>query len=183
MRWLRKSGPARLDFDFEPHPARMRPAGWLLWIVAIAFSADVGWSYVKTRETLHARTQELAAAPAGNRPATTQKLYEPKDVEREVSFARATVHKIAMPWSELFRELSASAVAGVSLLSIQPDPEGRVLRLSGQAETIPAMLTYVARLESNKYFPSVALVRHELKNEEPQRPVSFLVVATWSIRK
>ena len=179
MRWPHNQGPAALEFEFQPQRARMRRGGWVLWSVALAFCTDVAWSYVKTRQSLQALGSELAAVPAGQ-AGRPQKAYEPRNPEREVSFARATLRKIATPWSALFRELGASAVAGVSVVSVQPDPDSRALQLSAQADTIASMLNYVGRLESNPFFGSVALVRHELKSDEPGTPVSFLLLATWN---
>jgi hypothetical protein len=183
MRWLPEPAPPRLAFQFAADRRRMRRAGWLLWAVAAAFAVDVGASYMKTRDALSLRTEELTAAHGAVPAAPERKDYKPKDVEREVSFARTTVHRIALPWADLFRALSASAVDGVVLAGIQPDAESGLVRVQAEADNMPAMLTYVARLEANPYFRNVALVRHEIRPDQPRRPVAFLVAAGWNSKR
>jgi hypothetical protein len=183
MRWLPEPAPPRLDFQFAADRKGMRRAGWLLWFVAAAFALDVGASYVKTRDTLRVRNEALAVAHRTAPAAVERKDYKPKDVEREVGFARTTVRRIAMPWGDLFRALSASAVEGVVLAGIQPDAESGLVRVQAEADNMPSMLSYVARLESNPYFSSVALVRHEIRPDQPRRPVAFLVAAAWNSKR
>jgi hypothetical protein len=179
MRWPAKRRLPHLDFDYQRQPSQLGAAGWILWIAATVFASDVAWSYVQTRETLDKRMQTLRAMASKPRPEAEARTYQPKDVEREVAFARMAIYRIAMPWSELFKALSATAVEDVALLSIEPDANSGVLQITAEAKDIPTMLTYVARLEANNYFPTVALARHEIKRAEPRRPVSFVVVATW----
>lgn len=174
MRWPRSSYLAPLDLEYESRP-RARWAAWSLLLLAFAYTADVGWSYVKVRDALDARTAELASLPK----RTLAERYEPRNIEKELAFARATIHKIALPWSELFKALSTSNVEGVDLLSVEPEIDSGTVRVTAEAKDLPAMLTYLARLESNKYFRSVGATRHEIKGNEPRRPVLFTVVASW----
>lgn len=179
MHWPPKPGMSRLHFEFQPPRERLGAAGWALWFVAIAFASDVAWSYVQTREALEQRMQTLKAFATSAAAEPQPKLYQPKDVEREVAFARTAIHRLALPWRELFKAISSNAVEDVAVLSIEPDANSGVLQISAEAKDIPAMLTYVARLEANPYFPTVALARHELKRGEARQPVTFVVVATW----
>lgn len=180
MRWLPERGPARLDFEFGPARGRLRPAAILLWVIALAFAGDVASSYARTYELLRSRTAQLAGASPVARAFIAPKG---KDLEREVAFARSTIFRIALPWNDLFRALGASSMESVSLLSIEPDVDAGVVQITGRAENIPAMLDYVSRLESNAQLPSVALASHEIKGDDPDRPISFAVKATWNNRR
>lgn len=152
----------------------------MLLLAAFAYTADVGWSYFKVRSALETRMAELAALPKPGPEAV--KTYEPRNVEREIAFAHATIYRIALPWNDLFKALGTSSVEEVELLSVEPDPDAGTVQVTAEAKDLPAMLTYVARLESNKYFRSVGLTRHEIKRTEPRRPVSFAMVAAWRDR-
>jgi hypothetical protein len=149
-----------------------------LLLLALAYSVDVGWSYMKVREALDARAAELASLPR----AARLEPYKPGNLEKELAFARATIRKIALPWNELFRSLSTSNVEGVDLLSVEPEIDSGTVRVIAEAKDLPAMLTYLSRLESNKHFWGVGATRHEVKANKPGRPVLFTVVATWRYR-
>jgi hypothetical protein len=174
MRWPRRTSLPPLNLEYEARPGS-RWAAWSLLALALAYSADVGWSYVKVREALDSRTAEIASLPR----AARSESYEPRNIEKELSFARTTIHRIALPWNELFRALSTSNVEGVDLLSVEPEIDSGAVRVTAEARDFPAMLTYLARLESNKQLRGVGVTRHEIKANNPQRPVAFTVVATW----
>lgn len=180
MQWPRRRHPPALDFDFHPRDARTNAFGWLLIIVSVAFAADVGWSYASVRQALALRTLEITAftkaAKADSRPTES---YQPKNADREVAFARDTVRRISFPWNDLFKALGRSAVNEVSLLSVEPGSAGGAIQLTGEALDFAALLTYLARLEGNRDFQSVGLIRHEIKRDEPRRPVFFVVTASW----
>lgn len=166
MPWPRRRLKAPLRFEFQ---RRSRPAvsGWLLLLVACAFAGDVSWNYADVMERTAEATRKLAVLPAAPPPVSQRTEYRPKDIEREAAFARGVVTKISLPWNALFAALSASQVDEVQLLGVEPDAESRTVRISAEAGNIPAMLTYVARLESNAYFGSVGLLQHEIRGEAP----------------
>jgi hypothetical protein len=177
MRWLRNSSLPTLDLDFEPRP-RSHWAAWVLLLLALAYTSDVGWSYVKVRQALDVRTAELASLPV----PVQQVRYEPRNLEKELAFARATIHKIALPWNELFKALGTSNVEGVDLLSVEPEIDSGTVRVTAEAKDLPAMLAYLARLESNPHLRGVGVTRHEIRAGESRRPVLFTVVGSWRHR-
>ena len=177
MRWLRSTSLAPLDLEYETRPPS-RWAAWGLLLIALVYTADVGWSYIRVRDALDARTAELAVLPI----PMQQVRYEPRNLEKELAFARATIHKIALPWNELFGALGTSNVEGVDLLSVEPEIDSGTVRVTAAAKDLPAMLAYVARLESNRQLRGVGVTRHEIKAGEPGRPVQFTVIASWRYR-
>lgn len=177
MRWPRSTSLPPLDLEYEPRP-RSRWAAWSLLLVAVAYAADVGWSYAKVKQDLDARAAELASLPMRAQEAR----YEPGNLEKELAFARATIHRIALPWNELFRALGTSKVEGVDLLSVEPEIDSGTVRVTAEAKDLTAMLAYLARLESNRHLRSVGVTRHEIRASEPRRPVLFTVVASWRYR-
>ena len=201
MRWPLRRPRARLRFEFQPRN-RTSLSGWFILALACGFATEVGWSYMNLRTRTDDAVRELARQPATTpTPRALSRVYEPKDIDRESAFAKAVVTKISLPWNDLFSAIGSTQVEEVKLLSVEPDAEARVLRINGEARDIPAMLTYVSRLESHKYFSRVGLLEHELKVEAPQagqrargvapagaRPanpggsagaVSFAVAASW----
>lgn len=174
--------------------------GWLLLAAASVLAADAGWNYAQVRSQTADAFQRLAAKPREGQ-APQRLLYQPKDAEREAAFARSVITRIGLPWNDLFKALDETQIEDVQLLAVEPDPEARTVRITAEARDIPAMLTYVARLESIAYFRSVSLLQQELKREParvvqtsrgpqtiarrstapagPANAVSFVVSASW----
>jgi hypothetical protein len=166
MQWPHRRLRAPLRFEFQP---RRRPAGsaWLLLLVACAFAGDIAWGHADVKRRTEEATRALGALPAASPTAVQTAVYQPRDVEREAAFARGVITKISLPWNDLFKALDATRAEEVQLLGVEPDAEARTLRISAEARDIPAMLTYVARLESNSYFRNVGLLQHEVRSEGP----------------
>ena len=165
-----------LGFDFAE---RRGPgwAGWLLLAVGVVFAADLARTYVPLRgevgrvEARLARSDERAAAPR----ETARREASPE----EFAEARAVVARFAAPWPALFAALEAVRIDGVALLAIEPDPASGNVLITGEARDYLAVLTYVARLETQPALGRVHLSRHEVRESEPRRPVAFTVSARW----
>jgi len=171
--------PIRLELDHlrkTPRPARV---SWLLLAIALAFAADVGSSYVKTRMEIEARTARLArlssALPAR---ATASTPVGPLSKE-EFGAAQDTILRLSMPWDNVFRALEAARSDDVALLSIEPDAGSGSVSITGEARSYPAALTYVAWLSHEKTLKNVRLAKHEINRNEARRPVFFTISADW----
>ena len=82
-----------------------------------------------------------------------------------------------MPWGNLFGALEAASSDQVALLGIEPDPKAGKVLISGDSKDYLAALTYVLNLAAPTALSGVQLVRHEIKPNDPQRPVAFAVSA------
>ena len=172
--------PARLELDHlrkTPRPARI---SWVLLAIALAFAADVGSSYVKTRAEIEARTAKLARL-SGARPAQEASASAPAGAlsKEEFGAAQDTILRLSMPWDNVFRALEAARSDDVALLSIEPDAGSGSLSITGEARSYPAALTYVAWLAHEKTLKNVRLARHEIDRNDARQRVSFTISADW----
>jgi len=172
--------PVRLELDHlrkAPRPARI---SWVLLAIALAFTADVAYSYVKTRTEIEARTAKLAhlsgARPAREASASTSAGPLSKE---EFGAAQDTILRLSMPWDNVFRALEAARSDDVALLSIEPDAGSGSLSITGEARSYPAALTYVAWLSHEKTLKNVRLARHEIDRNDARQRVSFTISADW----
>jgi Tfp pilus assembly protein PilN len=67
----------------------------------------------------------------------------------------------------------------VALLALEPDAKRRVLRITAEARSSDDMLAYVERLQDEDWFSGVALTRHEINEQDPNRPIRFQLDAEW----
>jgi hypothetical protein len=166
-----------LRIDFCRSPSAPRWVSPLLLAVAFAFAGDVGWSYIKAKQE-HSRN-ELALAKLDPRSYKPGKNASPE----EVAAARETVQRLSMPWDKLFGALEAAADEQVALLAIEPDAKAGTVVISGDSKDYLAALTYVLNLSRADALSHVQLARHEVKSNDPQKPVAFSVSAAWSAKQ
>jgi hypothetical protein len=173
-----------LDLDYQRTGSRSPWAAWVLLAVAVAFATDLGLSYATVRSQLAAREAQLVKL-SPERPAVataSKRQVDIADLQRELVAAQGIINRLAIPWNDLFNALEAANTENVSLLTVEPEPDSGILLLTGEAKNFPALLTYIARLENNKFFGKVGLTKHEIRRDEPQRPLFFSVSAAWKVK-
>ncbi len=169
----------RLDLDFY----RIRPAspwaGWVLIVIAIAFIAELGVSYVGARQALAQKQQRLARFGSPTELASRAAAGSQRASAEEIAFAAETIRRLTTPWDTLFTALESAASDDVALLAIDPDPASGTVVISGESKNYLAALSYVLDLRRAKTLGHVHLVKHELRQNDPQRPVAFSISASW----
>jgi hypothetical protein len=163
-----------LQIDFRRTAASWPWAGPVLFALALAFAGDVGFSYAKAVREFRAKQMTLAKLDPRH-----MKVGRTATVE-EIALARETVQRLSTPWTRLFSAIESAATDNVTLLSIEPDPKARTVVISGDSKDYLAALTYVLNLSRVGALDHVQLVRHEVKKDEPQKPVGFAISAAWA---
>ena len=175
----------RLRLDFAPSSLRrtlLRAplASRVAALGALALSAVALVQVLDYREAreevdaqlaaLQARTAAPGAAPAAPRTPVG---------EQEALAVNAAIAQLNLPWRALHDAVRAATPPNVALLALEPDARKRVLRITAEAKNSDDMLAYVRLLEREEWFASVTLVRHELLEQDPNRPLRFQLDAGW----
>jgi hypothetical protein len=160
----------KLDIDFRRGPRTSPWAARVLMVVSAAIALDAGLAYRDARQVIEANREALAKAPAA--PAE-------RASKEEVALARDTVERLTTPWDSLFGALEGAASDEVALLGLEPDAKAGKVVISGEGKDYLAALTYVLNLSRSDALSGVQLVRHEVKPDDPQKPVSFAISASW----
>jgi hypothetical protein len=175
----------KVDLDFHKVPGASGSAGTALLLAGtLALTASVSWYVAVDRDLAKLQTQAtdmrrmMRRSPA--RLAETPN--DTREMQREVRIANTVVQQMTLPWDRLLRGLESSADDTVALLAVQPDVQSRQVRINGEAKNFKAMLAYTRRLGGTDTLGGVVLIGHEIKTQDPQRPVTFSVVADWSER-
>jgi hypothetical protein len=167
--------PLSLDYVHEP----IAWPGWLLLLAALAVAGETARSYWAAKEQLAA----LQAAPGGTPRRTQLKPMDgtayPGPLKETLAYANGVVQNLALPWDMLFKTVEGTGNVPVALLAVQPDPQKRLVRISGEAKDYAAVLTYLARLDQSGTLRNVHLLSHQLKQDDPQHPLLFTVAASW----
>jgi hypothetical protein len=124
------------------------------------------------------RIGEMARAA----PRSTVVTGDPRQLEEEIKRANVILRQLTQPWDALFQALestSARQEKTIALLTIEPDPEKRQVRITGEAKNLTTMLEYVKRLSDDATLSNVYLLSHQVQTRDPDRPVRFSLSAEW----
>ena len=162
----------RIELDFIRRAPRSRWAGRVLLAVALGVAGDMAFTFVQLARTV--KLNEAVVARAQPRKPVHAVSAE------EAALARDTVERLGLPWTKLFAALESAANDQVALLAIEPDTKTGTVKISGDSKDYLSALAYVLNLSQADALSHVQLVRHEVKQNDPQHPVAFSVSAAWN---
>ena len=162
----------RIELDFIRRAPRSRWAGRVLLAVALGVAGDMAFTFAQLQTVV--KSNEALVARAQPRKAVQTISNE------ELALARDTVERLGLPWTKLFAALESAANDQVALLAIEPDTKNGTVKITGDSKDYLAALTYVLNLSQSDALSNVQLVRHEVKQSDPQRPVAFSISAAWN---
>lgn len=170
---------SQLDLDYQRSMTPFPWAGVVLLLLAFGALAlvdlyyrglteKIGYWEFKSGQVLKATQRRMASSPR-----------EIKDMEQEIKHANEVLNQITLPWDKLFQAVEWSSGKDVALLTIEPDAEKHVVKISGEAKNIEGVLSYVRHLSEQEIFSSVYLQSHKVQQQNPEKPVRFALVAAW----
>jgi len=162
-----------LNIDFSPARPRASARSLLLLAGAIIALTGAAWACFSELEALQTANDRLYAARlkrSQERIALTP--------EKTESINRA-IRQLNLPWDSLFIEIEAKLTERVSLLSLEPNPSTRVLRIQGEAKSAEDMLDFIGSLDDQLFFHGATLVRHEVNESDQNKPIRFIAEALW----
>ena len=171
-----------LHLDFVSRPGILRRVGYVLLIVAVAGAAYLGQAYANLSADLvtwEAKWRSLQKTPRNDAEPGPKQKAEWEQLQAELKAANRVITRISMPWDVLFREVEASVDEQITLLGIEPDTEKREVRIVAEAKNLTAMLDYMKRLRTVAVFRDVHVLSHQIQQQDPQKPVRFVVTAQW----
>lgn len=121
--------------------------------------------------------QQQKVAP---RTRATSRIREfSQEIQKEVTYANSILDQMNLPWEALFDSIEQAATEDIALLSLQPNVSNRTVRLSGEARSMTELLDFVEALERESVFENVHLLSYKIKQDNPHRPIVFLLHAVW----
>ena len=162
----------RIELDFIRRAPRSRWAGRVLLAVALGVAGDMAFTFVQLARTVKSNEAVVARAQP-RKPVHTVSA-------EEAALARDTVERLGLPWTKLFAALESAANDQVALLAIEPDTKTGTVKISGDSKDYLSALAYVLNLSQADALSHVQLVRHEVKQADPQHPVAFSISAGWN---
>jgi len=167
-----------LDLDLLER-RRVPLVAWVLLAAALVVAFDAGLQFVTLNDELARAESASNEGRAGSaRPARQARPLDPSQAG-EFGQAKLVIQRLALPWDDVFRAVETAATERVALLALQPDSQKGEVSITGEAADYVAILAFVERLGRPGRLSGVHLVRHELKQDDPQHPMAFIIVAQW----
>ena len=152
----------------------------LLIIVAVYFQFRHQAEEINFWSNRVERMEKQQQQKTSPRTRTTSRIREfSQEIQKEIVQANAILDQLNLPWEMLFDSIEHAATEDIALLSLQPNFSNRSLRLSGEAKSMAELLDFVEALERELVFENVHLLNYKIKQENPQRPIIFLLNAEW----
>jgi Tfp pilus assembly protein PilN len=159
--------------------------GMALLVLGVGSMVLVSNAYQQQSEQL--AEQEVALARIKNE-TPTHKIALPveHDSEKlalEVKQANAVILQLSLPWQALFEAFEGAHQNDIAVLSIEPDAQKAWVRISGEAKSLDSLPAYVAYLQKVPLFQEVTLLNHQIQDQDPQKPVRFMLQASWDMQR
>ena len=171
--------------DFLPRAPRARTAAAILVVAGVCIAAAGAWSVQSLRSeqaTLGAEKNRVESAVRPRSRGATPEATMTPERQREVAQANRIAARLNLPWSGLFDAIELSGADNVVLLVLRPDAADGIVRLTGEAKSLPPVLDYLAQLQKQPVLSDVRLESHETQVQAAQRPVRFVAAARWQVR-
>ena len=161
-----------------------RSTGWLgrgaLAAGLLVFGASL-WNYASTRNEYERLDAEIRAmAPSGaQRRAMPVARKAPPITEGRILAINGVIGQMNLPWAQLFDAFEANKPPTVALIAFEPDGKKRTIVVQAESRIAEDMLAFVDRLRRVPFFEEAYLTKHELRDQDPNRPYRFSLELRW----
>lgn len=180
--------PFKIDFAPPSLARSLRLTPLLTWIAllaALALWIGIGIQAANLMQQAETAAADLRHVLKQTRSQLQEREAKKKAVtnfsipESQANAVNAATAQLNLPWRDLFDALEAATPASIALLAIEPDAKKRVLRATAEAKTDDDMIAYIEHLKKQSFFSSVLLTRHEINEQDPNKPLRFQFDAEW----
>lgn len=168
-----------IALDFQPRRPGLLSV--VLLLAGLMLGADAWLEYSMLQGRLDEADAKLTLAKrradrveAGRRDSRPENVFSTD----ETKALRLAINAIRIDWEALYRSIDKAVTEDVSLLAIRPNVAGKVVQISGEARNMAAALAFVEALRGEQ-LDKVALLSHQIKQNDPQHPIIFEISATW----
>ncbi|WP_371764714.1 PilN domain-containing protein [Massilia sp.] len=177
----------KVHIDFAP-PSLARawhraPRGtWSLLIIALGLAPGLGSSITQYRRLQGVEAQRTAqVAQAQARAVARAPVAAPARTvpPAQAGAVNTSVQQLNLPWRGLHDAVQAATPATIALLALEPDARKSSVRITAEAKNSDDMIAYVEALQRVEWFTTVLLARHEINEQDANRPIRFQIDAQW----
>ena len=172
---------SELRLDYEKNS----PIPWLglrilvLVLLAIIPFAIYFQGLIKRVNVLESMVEYTSSEKSSREAAVKSIGIGRVDLVQEVKNANIVLHRLSVPWEELFKAVESSSGSHVQLLALEPDFDKKQVQITGEATSYKSIMKYITELEQQEVIGTVYLQNHEIRQDDPDKPVKFSLLANW----
>lgn len=138
-------------------------------------------SYWSVRVERLEKQQPRTTTTTRSRAISREREYS-QEISKELQKANAIMNQINLPWEALFDSIEHIITEDIALLALQPNVTNRTLRISGEARNMAVLLDFIEAMEREVIFEKAHLVNYKIRQDNPYRPIDFLLTAVWNAK-
>lgn len=153
--------------------------------VAFIACIDAGWtafSLLQQQQALKSDQERLngqIAKQASSRKTPTQAAIP----DAQASAVNLVVSELNLPWRDVLDAIEAATPPAIALLTLDPDAKRHTVRIMAEAKTSADMINYIELVKKQPFFTDVIVTRHEVNEQDANKPIRFLLEAQWGERQ
>lgn len=157
----------------------------LLALISVLYLLKLATEHVNYWESRVEHLEKQQQPSMSSRDRTTHRRRDPteritQEIRQEIKKASEIMGQLNLPWEDFFNAIEFATNEEVALLSLQPNVANQNIRINGEAKDIAALLDFIEALERENIFEKAHLLNYKIKQDNPQRPITFLITATWN---
>ena len=175
---------AKLQLDYQRHD-QFPWLGAFLVVAVVMLVAVIANYFLNIRtqaselETKLEQAYSVYLQEHARKASSLANVVGTVNLPQEIKNANTVLHRLNVPWDEMFKAIEASSGSHITLLSLAPDPDNRQVLISGEADNYGSIMKYITALEGHDIFGYVYLRNHDVKKDDPERAVRFTLLANW----
>jgi len=99
--------------------------------------------------------------------------------EAQANAVNTTIAQLNLPWRDVFDAVEAATPKTVGLLSLEPDAKRSIVKGVAETKSSDDMIAYIEQLKKQTFFQTVILTKHEIDEQDPNKPLRFQFEAQW----
>jgi hypothetical protein len=157
----------------------------LLALASVLYLLKLSTENINYWENRVERLENQQQPNISSRHRTSHRRRDPsqqitQEIRQEIKKASEIMGQLNLPWESFFNAIEFAASKEVAILSLQPNVANQNIRVNGEARNITVLLDFVEALERENVFEKAHLLNYKIKQDSPQRPIIFLITATWN---
>jgi hypothetical protein len=97
----------------------------------------------------------------------------------QINAINGAIGQLNLPWTELFQAFEAAKPDTVALISLEPDGRKRTLVVQAETQSPDQMIAFAERLKRLPMIEEAFLIKHEIRDQDPNRPYRFTLELRW----
>lgn len=177
----------RMHIDFAPHSlrrvaARTQFLTWLIGIIGLTLCAtaiSTAFDLLQQQRTGQSHLQRLQsdlAKRVAQKP--TPKKVTIQEVQADA--VNNAVAQLNLPWRDVLDAIENATPPTIALLALEPNAKKQLVKGVAEAKSSDGMIAYIEQLKQQAFFDIVVLTRHEINEQDPNKPIRFQFEAQWT---